>query len=331
MNINQQLYTIDCMNKEYSLIIKKYYPDLQDGCGANSGPNLYGYFSRFFKKYTQTPFYYKEKLELTHWTSLSNLFSIINNNEIRLYNLLNSDDPQEFNHRAKILGLSLDEIDYLKQNYFTISFCAGENIGDQYLWKKYGRNYKGVAIKFSFIDNRDDWRNFFLSEVYYKLDHKFSAFQKKIKALKLKYNNDPRFKTDNWIFAGFFKRPKFKKENEIRLSWISPFTNTDDSLKYERRELKIEKGRNRIVSYLPLKLWSDPKSFIQKTGTTNTLNSETTLHSNTEVPQLKIDSIYFGKNCGLSPDEFYKMKSDISEMFQFSLGYPIDFNEELFG
>ncbi|TAG31330.1 MAG: DUF2971 domain-containing protein [Sphingobacteriia bacterium] len=264
-----------------------------------------------------------------HWTSLSNLSSIINNEEIRLYNLLNSKDTEEFKYAAKLLALSSDEIDCFKQNYFTISFCAGENLNDEYLWKKYGRNYKGVAIKFSFTDNPDNWKNFFLSEVHYKLDDKFSAFQEEIKALKSKYNNNLNFKTDNWIFAGFFKKPKFKKENEIRLSWISPFTDHDDSLKYERRELKIEKGRNRIVSYLPLKLWNDPNSFLNKTGTTNTLNSETTL--NTEVPQIKIDSIYFGKNCGLSPDEYNNMRLEILEMFQYGLGYSINLDEKLFG
>lgn len=59
MNINQQEHIINCINGEYSLIVKKYYPDQSDGFG-NSGPEFYHYFFRSFEKYKTHHFIIKE-------------------------------------------------------------------------------------------------------------------------------------------------------------------------------------------------------------------------------------------------------------------------------
>jgi hypothetical protein len=319
-----QQYILDKVLDEYSDIVNKYYPNIVSGGRGYGGPNFHYRFSNFFRHYKQTPFYYTGDLKLIHWTSLTNLSSIINNNEIRLYNLINSEDIEEFSYAGQLLSLSQKQIEVIKKNYFTASFCSYDNLSNEYLWKNYGKNYEGVAISFSLIDNREDWENFFLSNVYYELDQKFSEFQSEIEVLKGKYNNGPTFITDNWRFAGFYKKDRFKSENEIRLSCIFPFTSEIDSLKYVKKELKIEKDRNRIVSYVPLKLWSDPESSYFKTLEINSLTSDTFAYIKPQLPQIKIDSIYFGKNCGLTAEEYWELHGQLLEIFQWRLGYSID-------
>lgn len=76
--------------EEYSSIVKKYYPSIIHGGRGYRGSNFHYRFSNFFRHYRETPFYYKGDLKLIHWTSLSNLSSIINNKEIRVYNLIKS-------------------------------------------------------------------------------------------------------------------------------------------------------------------------------------------------------------------------------------------------
>ena len=222
------------------------------------------------------------------------------------------------------LSLSEAQISTIKDRYFTASFCSYENLNNEYLWKKYGKDYTGVAIVFSLIDNRDKWENFFLSNVYYELDPKFASFQNEIEHLKQKYNNGPSFMNDIWRFAGFFKEEHYKDEKEVRLSCIFPFQYESEYLRYVRRELKIETGRNRIVSYIPLKLWTDPNSSYLKTLDIIETTNDTFTFSKPDLPQLKIEQIHFGNKCGLTPDEYWRFERQLKEIFEWRLGYSIE-------
>lgn len=93
---------LDTVLDEYRAILDKYYPDIIDGMGYG-GPHFHSTLSKHFRSYIQTPFYYSGELKFVHWTSLTNLSSIINNSEIRLYNLINSEDEQEFSYAGKLL------------------------------------------------------------------------------------------------------------------------------------------------------------------------------------------------------------------------------------
>jgi hypothetical protein len=324
MGIYEQTKVLDTVLEEYSSIVKKYYPNIiSDGMGY-SGPNFHYRFSVQFRDYKQTPFYYDGENKFVHWTSLSSLSSIINNNEIRLYNLDNSEDKEEFNYAGNLLSLTDDQISIIKQNYFTTSFCSIDNLKDDFLWRKYGRNYEGVAIVFSLVDDSKDWKNFFLSKVYYDLDPTFKNFQDEIEQLRRKYNNGATFMTDIWRFAGFYKKTHFQTEKEIRLACIFPFESQVDILKYVRKELKIDPGRNRIVRYIPLKLWIDPNSSFFKTLDIDQVTQNTFDYVKPGLPKIKIDSIYVGKGCGLSENEYWSVHNKLKEMFEWRLGYPIE-------
>ena len=104
MTHTTQQEILDKVLDEYSAIVSKYYPKIvSDGMGYG-GPNFHYRFSNYFRHYKDTPFYYAGDLKLVHWTSLANLSSIINNNEIRLYNLLNSEDTEEFSYAGQLLS-----------------------------------------------------------------------------------------------------------------------------------------------------------------------------------------------------------------------------------
>ncbi|QGW28535.1 DUF2971 domain-containing protein [Phnomibacter ginsenosidimutans] len=289
---NQELFLNKVLN-EYREILNKYYPKLIVNTGY-SGPQIHAKISSSFKDYNETPFYYKGPLKFVHWTSLSNLSSIINNNEIRLYNLINSEDQEEFSYAGQLLSLSERQINTIKDKYYTASFCRLENLEDNYLWKKYGRDFSGVAIVFSLTDNRDEWENIILSDVYYELDPTFKKLQEELKELISRYNNIPTLMNDIWRFAGYFKRQDFKPEKEVRLSYIFPFDYDSDYLRYVRKELKIDKGRNRIVSYIPLKLWTDPAASYFKTLDIPSLTTDSFTLSKSGLPQIKIEAIYIG-------------------------------------
>lgn len=314
---------LDKVLDEYRAILDKYYPDIIDGMGYG-GPNFHSTISKYFRNYKQTPFYYAGELKFVHWTSLANLSSIINNSEVRLYNLINSEDEDEFSYAGKLLSLSEQQISAIKERYFTASFCSYENLNSEYLWEKYGKSYAGVALVFSLVDNREQWDSFFLSDVYYELDSKFADFQNEIEQLKQKYNNGPTFMNDIWRFAGFFKKQHYKDEKEVRLSCIFPFRYESEYLRYVRRELKIESGRNRIVSYIPLKLWTDPDSSYLKTLDINKRTDDTFAFNRPELPQLKIEEIHFGNKCGLTKEEYWRFQYQLKEIFQWRLGYSIE-------
>src|SRR5690242_13622342 len=60
-----------------------------------------------------------------HLTSYKNLFSILNSGVIRLYNLRNSNDPNELEY-YKDGGLGADQVSYHKELVHTFSFCYAD-------------------------------------------------------------------------------------------------------------------------------------------------------------------------------------------------------------
>lgn len=159
-----------------------------------------------------------------HYTSLNSFCEIINSGELRLFNLNNLNDPNEFNHLIKEFDLKIDseQIRYFKQRLFISSFCRyNENIGDDFnLWRLYGDNGYGVGIVFEVINDTDDWDSILLGNVIYDSDNNYS--KKIIEAISL---------TNEYLSKGLDRIPKLlaqlllyhKKEiwsieNESRLS-----------------------------------------------------------------------------------------------------------------
>jgi hypothetical protein len=312
------------IDKQYLDIVAKYYPSLKVPSWGSSGPNFHFDLSNIYKHYNGSPYYYQKKLEFLHWTSVQNLFSIINNAELRLYNLWNSEDNSEFEYAAKLLSLAPKQINLIKERYYIASFCEKENLSSDYLWKIYGKNYSGVAIHFEIVNNIDDAENFIISNVYYRLPKEFKKFNDEVLELKAKYKNAFNFDFNNWRFAGFYKKKPYEQEKEIRLALIYPFRSEIDSLKFIRKELKLNKRRNRVVAYFPLKLWVDPDSSYFKTLEIENFKMINPFQYNhPSMPQLKIKTVYFGKN-SLPNLEYGGLYNELREIINWKLGYDVE-------
>jgi len=320
----------DGILEEFKSLVNHHFPDFyvtNSGYGGSSFHIVLPTKPRFFRN---TLYYYKGEPRFVHWTSIKNLSSIINSGELRLYNLVNSEDPDEFNFAVETLSLEPKQKEFIKDNYFTFSFCRKRELYNEHLWKIYGDEQKGVAIEFSIINNIDEWENHLVSPVYYELNEDFKKFQDDINQLKAKYHDQIKLDFDIWKLAGFHKKDAYRLENEIRISTVFPYKNTEEKLKYAKREFRIDGQRNRIVRYVPLKLWINLESPYPKDFYPGEHYSEDITAKLSGQPHLKIERIYFGCNCGLTNEEYYSYKLALEEMISFQLGYRIAMPLNLF-
>ena len=196
---------------KYREIVKRIFPDIFISNTGYAGWDFYARQSNNNYLFRDTKYFYNGELKFVHWTSLNNLLSILNYRNIRLYNLYNSDDIDEFTFSASALGFNQQEIDNSKNYYYTFSFCEKQNLDNEYLWELYGKKYNGVAIEFSIINEPAHWDNYFMSKVYYEIPQNFTQFNEEISNLKKQYN--AKFNLDIQPLIGFHKRPDYVKEN----------------------------------------------------------------------------------------------------------------------
>ncbi|HET7118253.1 MAG TPA: hypothetical protein VFI29_17275, partial [Hanamia sp.] len=267
-----------------------------------------------------TPYYYRGELHFIHWTTIEALLSILNYREIRLYNLYSPNDIKEFNFAAKVLELPAQEIEWSKRHYFTFSFCQKCELTNDHLWKKHGRDYKGVAIYFSIENDPAEWKKYMISKVYYDVPQKFKEYRNEVKKFE-KYHGITT-ELDLGKFIGFHKENSFDKEMEIRLASYVPYKTPGEYLKFSKPDFRIK--QNTITNYITLPLWVDndcerikmlEKSFIYDFKTN---------------PKIKIQNIYFGENCGIPNSEFSKYRDTLFDSIRLNLGYEIDLKLNLF-
>ena len=185
--------------------------------------------------------------------------SIINYRELRLYNLHNSSDSEEFAYAARKLNIDNNQIDYSKKYLYTLSFCKASELENENLWTEYGKNYQGVAIEFEIINNPYEWKNFMLSEVFYEIPQDFLKLKNELNSFHNEYPNAQTF-IDLGKLIAFHKKPVFSKELEIRLSTYFPFNHTAAYKKFCNTEFRLDKKRPRETDYFGLKLWVDNNS-----------------------------------------------------------------------
>ena len=118
-----------------------------------------------------TPYLYLDSKKLLHFTSVNALFSILNECSVRLYNLHNSNDKNEYNYAARELkhinrlNENIDNensviINNIKANSYVLSCTSIANLYKSKFWKNYGDKGKGVAIEFEIMNDLFDWRYF---------------------------------------------------------------------------------------------------------------------------------------------------------------------------
>lgn len=329
--MNREEY-LDKVSDEFMSILHKYIPNRMIVGNGYSEMSFNARLSNKNKAFSESQYYFKGNKKFVHWTSVQNLMSIINYRELRLYNLHNSSDAEEFNYSAEKLKLADNQIDYSKKYLYTLSFCQASELGNMDLWTNYGNNYKGVAIEFEIVNNPNEWNNFMLSEVFYETPNDFLEMERELNTFHEKY---PQAKTfiDLGKLIAFHKKPDFSKELEIRLSTYFPFNNTEAYEKYCNTEFRFEKDRPRETDYFGLKLWVNNESpFVKSTEPEFDKSLNVPESYFVEKPKIKISNIHFGKNCGISNEEFIPFWRKLKHISHFKLGYEIeDLNLNLYG
>ena len=324
---------LDKVSDEFMFILHRYIPKRMIFGNGYAGMSFHADLSNKNESFLESQYYYKGDRKFVHWTSsVQNLMSIINYRELRLYNLHNSSDADEFKYSAEKLKLNKDQIDYSKKYLYALSFCKSSELGNTELWTNYGNNYKGVAIEFEIVNNPSEWDNFMLSEVFYEIPSLYLEMEKELNVFHKKY---PQAETliDLGKLIAFHKKPSLSKELEIRLSTYFPFNDTEAYEKYCNTEFRFEKDRPRETDYFGLKLWVDNESpFVKSTDPEfdRTLNVPESYF--VEKPKIKIMNIHFGKNCGISNEEFAPFCTKLNHILHLKLGYEIeDLNLNLYG
>jgi len=276
------------------------------------------------KAYKSSEYYFEGEMKFVHWTSVQNLLSIINTCQIRLYNLHNSADPEEFTYAASQLKLSEIQIDHSKNFLYTFSFSEIKEKDNTYHWENYGNNYIGVSIEFEIVNNPDEWDNFMLAPVNYELPQKISNLVEGLSVLKEKYQV-LEFDVDLGRLIAFHKNPKFKVENEIRLSSYFPFDTTQEYWKYCNTEFRLEHRRPRITNYFGLDLWVNNDSFFIKESYPK-YDRQNISDQNYFIkkPKILITNISFGEECGITKTLYPMFRMKLEEVIRLKLGYKIN-------
>ncbi len=318
------------ITSEFLNILKTHLSEKLISSNGSIGPVFDADLTDKNLNYKDTHYFYNGELKFVHWTSIQNLLSIINNREIRLYNLLNSSDPDEFDYAAKALEISHNQINHSKNYFFTFSFCRSYDLANKYLWNEYGKDYTGVAIEFEIINKPDLWENFMISQVYYKLPQFLIDFILDLNVLCEKY---PGIKTeiDLGKLIGFHKKKRFNEENELRLSTYFPFESLEAYWKYCNTEFRFDKDRPRITSYFGLSLWVDNDSPYVKSDKPK-YDRQLIIEENyfKTRPQIKLTQIHFGKNCGINNYQFLEFRQKLEEIIRLKLGYNLNLELNLF-
>ncbi len=239
------------------------------------------------------PEYKPTENQFIHFTSLKSLSSIISEKSIRLYSLLNSNDPNEYNYFAEFFQLKPDGINKFKKRVFLLSLCS-DNILKTHnilnLWRLYGDNGLGVIIVFEIETSLIPFSKYLLANVLYKRPDS-KNFIKKNREFEKRFNLKVDYSDLLHIQACLHKSKYFQAEEEVRLvylpSHIPSYYNSDN----DQFGFDINKW-NEEVSY--------HKIMLNKKKNTNT-------------PNIRIKQVQFGFR--YSTEEFDRLKNHFHLLF----------------
>lgn len=266
------------------------------------------------KNLIRSPYFYKEPT-VVHFSNIFALNSILQEQNIRLYNLNNLNDPREFTFASKIFNLEKVVIEDSKDNLFLISFCKSEilkNQTDEFnMWRLYGQNGKGLAIEFSIANDPKNWRDFHISQIVYGADQR-QKFVKLLDFINQLNKSTPYIDVDLGKLYAFHKSKLFAIEKEVRIV-------------FDRRK-KRSGMSNRTVSLdgrpiFPI-IKSDLYKLVENRDNIRYLRLPL-FHKNihvhdSEIPLLKIEKIIIGYNY---TNEVPKLIENLKDLCEEQLGY----------
>lgn len=288
----------------YREVYKKLDIDINPGSSISSSePNGWSNFK--FRLPDQMDLlkstkYYSPETKLLHFTSIEALLSIINDSSIRLYNLWNSNDEQEYELAAKIFDQIYEIIDLngegkikLAKTYsFISSFTRSENYLSTYHWRNFGNDFKGVAIEFEVNPDYKSWYKFILSRTFYDKLADFDALFNAWRDFQLSTPRNKKFDIEmNWLLS-LYKDKSFLSEDEIRLYLYSDGHKDLYPIFFEKyTNSTLKTGSSNLgIKYFRLPLCNDFWNF------NNPCYKEEEVDFWKRIPKLRISKIYFGPN-----------------------------------
>lgn len=214
-------------------VIRPLLPKVLPGSWSSTGDSISLQLHNF-ELFKNSKFESPNTYDFIHFTSISNLVSIIHTKSILLSDLNLFEDQSEFRLANESLDDFWDNPRYykIKSQLFAFSYCpySEENINSTKMWNSYGKEGKGVCIHFT-IDRDLLYHNFFFGKIQYHPDipiQELLLLRKRHEKFIMNYgrliNNFPEALC---ILSSFYKKDSFKDENEIRLLKFIPKPSED--------------------------------------------------------------------------------------------------------
>lgn len=223
--------------------------------GGESGKDSFSiHLGDNFTKGTQ---YEPNSKRFVHFTSLSVLQSIVNENAIRLYSLLNVNDPNEYNYFSDD-SLSDITTQKIKANTYILSLCSADVLNSKNLlnlWRLYGKDGYGVAIEFEieFFGHSSDG-SYSLGKIIYE---KPNLKDFKIKNLEFEQRHNVKIDIPalERVPRCFHKAPYYEIEEEVRLMFFEAGSTIRAKLSPKQDQFKWDyNSRNKLITYHKLEL-----------------------------------------------------------------------------
>lgn len=245
-----------------------------------------------------------------HYTSLSNLVSILKSQTIRLYDFNNFNDPTEFIYTHKLFKKyqGPNDLREYRRQLFGLSLCEySEDLvcNSMDLWRLYADDGMGVCITFEISEeNRNKMTDYTIGKIQY------CSNTSKIDELEKIIERDREFALKNDFRCSnlaevvtplccFYKPRPFEIENEVRLFHFSEKT---PYCRHKSKDVKPELNRKgKKVYYIELPIASQQNPFI---------------------PFPKIKTVHFGYK--LSQEDIQEFNEVFSEIdFPYKINFEI--------
>lgn len=228
-----------------------------------------------------------------HFTSFKAMHSILNECSIRMYNLKNVNDPNEFKLIASDFGYNKFSQELYKDQIYIFSMCSSEILKSDdilTLWKTFGDDGRGCVIEFEIDDLVENSSYIKLANIIYEKPDYSDFFH-----ANSKFEERNKLKTDLksliLIPACLHKNRFYYSEHEVRLFYedgnadpINSF-NKNSTYKYDFN------FDHKIVSYHKVELYNERPGY----------------------PNIKIKRIQFGYRTNIK--EFEKHKKHLELIY----------------
>lgn len=288
---------------------------------GQSGITLTARFSKGNYSFKDSKYFlHPAKQPFSHLTTYKGFFGIINSGVIRLYNLTNSNDPNEL---FTIKGIPPYEHgpEHIKPYVYTFSFYKSDRISNPLMWINYGQ----VALNFEIVNDPLAWDKYRISEIHYGESDfvpKYVELLKEMHANYPPYQFSPDLESMLSLLA-FHKEEAHKHEQEVRLLYVPFLFNDHNEANFDFHLSKIRTGLTKYVE-LPLSV-EEVK---------NGRHFRVPRHSkkgDDSLPLIKITSIEFGDNePSFDQRKLDDLRYELEDYLVAKFGYEIEVKRDLF-